>query len=53
MLKINDKIVERPRNTCSMRVACGIHSDDVAAAIETYHLMSEKILYASRFTHAV
>lgn len=30
-----------------MRVSVGIHSDDIDAAIETYHLMSEKW-----FTHA-
>ena len=30
-----------------MRVALGIHGDDVAAAIATYHLMSE-----GWFTHA-
>merc|ERR1712061_916297 len=30
-----------------MRVACGIHCGDVAAAIETYDLMSRRL-----FTHA-
>ena len=30
-----------------MRVAIGIHGEDIEAAIETYNLMSEKL-----FTHA-
>ncbi|GFS29568.1 ribonucleoside-diphosphate reductase large subunit [Nephila pilipes] len=46
LLKINGKVVERPQHML-MRVAVGIHSDDVDAAIETYHLMSDKW-----FTHA-
>nr|XP_042900002.1 ribonucleoside-diphosphate reductase large subunit [Parasteatoda tepidariorum] len=46
LLKINKKVVERPQHML-MRVSVGIHSDDIDAAIETYHLMSEKW-----FTHA-
>ena len=41
LLKVNGKIVERPQHMY-MRVALGIHKTDVAAAIETYNLMSEK-----------
>lgn len=46
LLKLNGKIVERPQHML-MRVAIGIHQEDVKAAIETYHLLSEKW-----FTHA-
>lgn len=46
LLKVDGKIVERPQHML-MRVAVGIHQEDVAAAIETYHLLSEKW-----FTHA-
>ncbi|GIX95944.1 ribonucleoside-diphosphate reductase large subunit [Caerostris extrusa] len=46
LLKINGKVVERPQHML-MRVSVGIHSEDVDAAIETYHLMSDKW-----FTHA-
>ncbi len=41
LLKVNGKIVERPQHMF-MRVALGIHKTDIAAAIETYNLMSEK-----------
>ncbi|GIV40242.1 MAG: ribonucleoside-diphosphate reductase [Thermonema sp.] len=41
LLKLNGKIVERPQHMF-MRVAVGIHKDDIDAAIETYNLMSEK-----------
>jgi ribonucleoside-diphosphate reductase alpha chain len=41
LLKVHGKIVERPQHLF-MRVALGIHKHDVAAAIETYNLMSEK-----------
>lgn len=41
LLKVNGKIVERPQHLF-MRVALGIHKDDIDAAIETYNLMSEK-----------
>ena len=46
LLKITGKIAERPQQML-MRVAVGIHKNDIAAAIETYNLMSEKW-----FTHA-
>ena len=46
LLKINGKVVERPQHML-MRVAVGIHKEDVDAAIETYNLMSERW-----FTHA-
>lgn len=41
LLKINGEIVERPQHML-MRVAVGIHKEDIDAAIETYNLMSEK-----------
>jgi ribonucleoside-diphosphate reductase alpha subunit len=41
LLKVHGKIVERPQHLF-MRVALGIHKHDIAAAIETYNLMSEK-----------
>ncbi len=41
LLKLNNKIAERPQHLF-MRVALGIHLDDIDAAIETYDLMSEK-----------
>jgi ribonucleoside-diphosphate reductase alpha chain len=46
LLKINDEIVERPQHMI-MRVALGIHGNDIESALETYHLMSQKW-----FTHA-
>ena len=46
LLKVDGSVVERPQHML-MRVAVGIHKDDIDAAIETYHLMSEKW-----FTHA-
>ncbi|NEM96456.1 ribonucleoside-diphosphate reductase subunit alpha [Pontibacter burrus] len=46
LLRLDGKIVERPQHML-MRVAVGIHRDDIDAAIETYNLMSEKW-----FTHA-
>ncbi len=46
LLKIDGKIVERPQHMI-MRVAVGIHKNDIASAINTYNLMSEKW-----FTHA-
>lgn len=39
LMKVNGKILERPQHMW-MRVACGIHSDDVEAALGTYHLLS-------------
>ncbi|WP_435624205.1 ribonucleoside-diphosphate reductase subunit alpha [Flagellimonas sp.] len=46
LLKLNGKIAERPQHML-MRVAVGIHLDDLDAAVETYELMSKKY-----FTHA-
>ncbi|MEP2771118.1 MAG: ribonucleoside-diphosphate reductase subunit alpha [Fulvivirga sp.] len=46
LMKIDGKIAERPQHML-MRVAVGIHQDDMKAAIETYNLLSEKW-----FTHA-
>lgn len=46
LMKIEGKVVERPQHLL-MRVAVGIHGADIAAAIETYNLLSEKW-----FTHA-
>jgi ribonucleoside-diphosphate reductase alpha chain len=46
LLKLLGKIVERPQHML-MRVSIGIHKTDIAAAIETYNLMSERW-----FTHA-
>ncbi|CCJ29155.1 unnamed protein product [Pneumocystis jirovecii] len=46
LLRINGKVAERPQHMI-MRVAVGIHGDDVEKAIETYNLMSAKYM-----THA-
>lgn len=46
LLKINGNIVERPQHML-MRVAVGIHLDDMESVVETYELMSKKY-----FTHA-
>jgi ribonucleoside-diphosphate reductase alpha subunit len=46
LMKVEGKTVERPQHML-MRVAVGIHGEDIAAAIETYNLLSEKW-----FTHA-
>jgi ribonucleoside-diphosphate reductase alpha chain len=46
LLKIDGKIAERPQQMY-MRVAVGIHKDDIHSVIETYHLLSE-----GWFTHA-
>ncbi|RCN51250.1 ribonucleoside-diphosphate reductase, alpha subunit [Ancylostoma caninum] len=46
LLKINKEVAERPQHLL-MRVAIGIHGEDIDAAIETYNLMSERY-----FTHA-
>lgn len=46
LLRINGKIAERPQHLY-MRVAIGIHKDDLEQAIKTYNLMSERW-----FTHA-
>lgn len=46
LLKIDGKIVERPQHML-MRVALGIHGEDLESVKKTYDLMSEKY-----FTHA-
>ncbi len=46
LLRLNGKVAERPQHML-MRVALGIHKDDLESAIETYDLMSKKY-----FTHA-
>ena len=46
LLKLNGKIAERPQHML-MRVAVGIHLNDLASVKETYELMSKKF-----FTHA-
>ena len=46
LLKVDGKIAERPQHML-MRVAIGIHKNDIERAIETYELMSDKF-----FTHA-
>lgn len=46
LLKLDGQIAERPQQML-MRVAVGIHKNDIAAAIKTYNLMSE-----GWFTHA-
>lgn len=46
LLKINGKVAERPQQML-MRVAVGIHRDDLEAVAETYNMLSE-----GWFTHA-
>jgi ribonucleoside-diphosphate reductase alpha subunit len=46
LMKLNGKIAERPQQML-MRVAIGIHKNDIPAAIKTYNFMSE-----GWFTHA-
>jgi ribonucleoside-diphosphate reductase alpha chain len=46
LLRLNGKVAERPQHML-MRVAVGIHKEDIDSAIETYNLMSERW-----FTHA-
>ena len=41
LLKVHGEIVERPQHML-MRVAIGIHKEDIESAIETYNLMSER-----------
>ena len=41
LLRVHGKIVERPQHML-MRVAVGIHKNDIDEAIRTYRLMSEK-----------
>jgi ribonucleoside-diphosphate reductase alpha subunit len=46
LLRVRNKVVERPQQML-MRVAIGIHKQDIQKAIETYRLLSQKW-----FTHA-
>ncbi|HSI75910.1 MAG TPA: ribonucleoside-diphosphate reductase subunit alpha [Lunatimonas sp.] len=46
LIKLDGKVVERPQHML-MRVAVGIHKEDLDSAIETYQLLSQKW-----FTHA-
>jgi ribonucleoside-diphosphate reductase alpha subunit len=46
LIRIDGKVVERPQHML-MRVAVGIHGEDIPAALETYELLSERW-----FTHA-
>lgn len=46
LLKLDGKVVERPQHML-MRVAVGIHLEDIDSVIETYNLLSERW-----FTHA-
>lgn len=46
LLKVNGKIAERPQ-LMLMRVAVGIHGDDIPAVIQTYDMLSNRY-----FTHA-
>ena len=46
LLRINGNVFERPQHML-MRVAVGIHKNDIKSAIETYNLLSE-----GWFTHA-
>jgi len=46
LLKMDDKIAERPQ-CMLMRVAVGIHGDDIDRVIETYEGLSQRY-----FTHA-
>jgi ribonucleoside-diphosphate reductase alpha chain len=46
LLKLNGMVAERPQQML-MRVSIGIHKEDIQAAIDTYHMMSQ-----GWFTHA-
>ena len=46
LLKVGDKVIERPQHMF-MRVALGIHGEDIKDALETYDFMSRKF-----FVHA-
>ena len=46
LIKINKRVIERPQHMW-MRVAIGIHGDDIKEVLNTYDLMSKKY-----FTHA-
>jgi ribonucleotide reductase alpha subunit len=38
LLRLHGKVVERPQHML-MRVAIGIHMDDIDEAVKTYHLL--------------
>lgn len=46
LLRVNGQVRERPQQML-MRVALGIHKEDIAGVLETYELLSQKF-----FTHA-
>lgn len=46
LIRLGGRIAERPQHMI-MRVAVGIHGDDIEHVLETYNLMSERY-----FTHA-
>jgi ribonucleotide reductase alpha subunit len=46
LMRVNKKIIERPQHLL-MRVAIGIHGNDIREVLQTYDLMSKKY-----FTHA-
>lgn len=46
LIRLDGKVVERPQHML-MRVAVGIHKEDIPSVIETYNLLSERW-----FTHA-
>lgn len=46
LIRLDGKVVERPQHML-MRVAVGIHKEDISSVIETYNLLSERW-----FTHA-
>ena len=46
LIRLDGKVVERPQHML-MRVAVGIHREDIDAVVETYNLLSERW-----FTHA-
>ncbi|KAH7415603.1 hypothetical protein KP509_14G053500 [Ceratopteris richardii] len=46
LLRVNGVVIERPQHLL-MRVAIGIHKEDIESAIKTYHLTSQRW-----FTHA-
>jgi ribonucleotide reductase alpha subunit len=46
LIQVNKKVIERPQHLW-MRVALGIHGNDIKDALQTYDLMSKKY-----FTHA-
>lgn len=46
LLKVSGKVIERPQHML-MRVAVGIHKNDIDSVLKTYHLLSQRW-----FTHA-